>query len=228
MPNPLLLRRVVVVLAIAMLGACTPSATVTPVPAGAGVAGGTAPMSAARAREERALVRTANAMVTVEEIAAARQRVVASVESMGGTIERDEVTEKHATFLLRVPDAHLEAALDAFATLGDLERRAITVQDVTAFSVDLDARIATLTASRDRLRELQDRTTEVGDLVSVERELTRVQAELEGLERQRDRLRQAVAMSAVSLTLNRKVVLGPLGVVAKGLGWAIEKLFVWR
>jgi hypothetical protein len=30
------------------------------------------------------------------------------------------------------------------------------------------------------------------------------------------------------VTLQRRVILGPLGVVAEKVGWVVEKLFMWR
>ena len=65
-------------------------------------------------------------------------------------------------------------------------------------------------------------------MLEVERELARVQGELDSLEGRRAFLRDASALSHLELSIQRRVVLGPIGVVAKGVGWGVEKLFVWR
>lgn len=64
--------------------------------------------------------------------------------------------------------------------------------------------------------------------MALERELTRVQSELDGLNAQRATLCGQATMSAVTLTLRQRRVLGPLGQVAKGAAWTIGKLFVLR
>lgn len=177
---------------------------------------------------ERVLLRRASADLEVEEVAPVHARATAIVTGLGGRIERDQVSEKSATIVLRVPDTQLEMALDSLATLGDMKSRVISVQDVTMAVIDLDARIASLVAARDRLRELHARAASVAEILEVERELSRVQGELDSLEGRRAFLRDASALSHLELSIQRRVVLGPIGVVAKGVGWGVEKLFVWR
>lgn len=130
--------------------------------------------------------------------------------------------------VLRIPDNRLEPALDSLATFGDMKNRTVSAEDVTTTVIDVEARLANLVASRDRLRDLLGRATSVADIVAVERELARVQGEIDSLEARRNYLRDAAALSRLQLSLSRRVVLGPLGVVAKGVGWVLEKLFIWR
>ena len=174
------------------------------------------------------MIRSANAEVVVESVATAHLRLVAIATSLGGRVEREVMTDRSATLLLRIPDARLEAALDSAARIGDVTRRSITAEDVTTAVIDLDARIASLVAARDRMRELHARAATVSEILEVENALARIQGELDGLEGRRAYLRDATALSQLEVELHRRIVLGPLGVVAKGVGWALEKLFVWR
>ena len=177
---------------------------------------------------ERIVIRAANAELVVESVAPAHARLVAVATSLGGRVEREVVTDRSATLMLRIPDARLEAAFDSLARVGDLTRRSIAAQDVTTAVIDLDARIASLVAARDRLRALHARAATVSEVLEVEKELARMQGELDSLEGRRAYLRDAAALSQLEVELHRKIVLGPLGVVGKGLGWALGKLFVWR
>ena len=174
------------------------------------------------------MIRAASAEVVVEGIAPAHARVAAIATSLGGRVDRDEMTDRTATLVLRIPDPRLEAALDSLAPLGELARRSITARDVTTAVIDLDARIASLVAARDRLRELHAKAATVTEVLEVERELARIQGELDSLEGRRAHLRDAAALSQLEVELRRRVVLGPLGIVGKGVGWALTKLFVWR
>lgn len=210
--------------ALVLACACTPSIARGPAPL---VVQGIE-LSSAEQAAERVMLRTAAAELVVENIAPAHARATALARILGGRVEREVVTERSAMLILRVPDVRLEGALDSLAQLGEMKSRSVAVQDVTTTVIDLDARIASLTAARDRLRELQSRAATVTEIVEVERELARVQGELDSLQGRLAYLRDAAALSQLQLTLQRKVILGPLGVVAEKVGWVIEKLFVWR
>lgn len=55
-----------------------------------------------------------------------------------------------------------------------------------------------------------------------------MQSEIETMQARFDRLKSDVELSALSVTLRRRRILGPLGYVSYGLWWAFSKLFVIR
>jgi hypothetical protein len=65
-------------------------------------------------------------------------------------------------------------------------------------------------------------------VLAVEKELNRIQSEIETMQAQFDRLKSQLELSALSITLQRRPILGPLGYLAYGLWWSISKLFVIR
>ena len=176
----------------------------------------------------RMLVRRAAMDVVADDVAAAAARVQSVLVSSGGYVERGQLGERSASFTLRVPVKALVATLDSLATLGSVASRTVSAQDVTEEAIDLDARLQSLIATRDRLRKLHDNATTVTEVIAVERELGRVQGEVDSLEGRLKHLRSSAALATIELSLRRKIVLGPLGVVAKALGSVIAKLFVWR
>jgi len=174
-------------------------------------------------------VRRASIEVEVETIAPAVERATRLADVFEGYVENATTREdKSAQVILRVPAARLGEALDSIALLGKVTNRSLSAQDVTEQSVDLEARVTSFRAAREKLRELLNRATTVADAVAAQAELTRVQAELDSLEGQLKALQSSVALSQLSITLNRRIVLGPLGVVGKALGEVIGKLFIWR
>lgn len=198
-----------------MASEATPVALVT----GAGVPGQPA---------VRHLIRVGNLRVTVEKVEDARARLERVVGAVGAQIVRSEMHEDRVEYLLRVPAPTLDAAMDSLAALGKVERRSLSLHDVTDQIIDAEARLATLRASRDRLRQLIERSSSVSDVVAVERELGRVQAELESLEGRLAAVQGRVTMSELTVRLDQRVILGPLGLLGAGIGKVIEKLFVWR
>lgn len=177
---------------------------------------------------QREIVRRGSMRVEVDDLGAARRRLEGALAALGGRVEVAEVGDERASYRLRVPAERLDPMMDSTAALGDVELRTVSAADVTDRVVDTEARLGALRASRDRLRELLSRAQSVADVIAVERELARVQGELESLEARLQALRGDVAMSELTVQLDRKPVLGPLGWLLKGAATVIEKLFIWR
>lgn len=177
----------------------------------------------------RHLIRRGRMEVTVDEVQDARPRLERAAAALGAQVARLEAQEeRRAQYLFRVPPEQLDALMDSAAALGAVDVRAVSVDDVTEQVVDIEARLVALRASRGRLLQLMEQSGSVGDVIMVERELARVQAELDSLEARLAFFRGRVALSELTVRLDQRIVLGPLGVLAAGVAKFIEKLFVWR
>ena len=187
------------------------------------------PVDAPSPLEARILVRKAALGLEVEKVGSAIAAATALTTRLGGYVESSvQQSERSARLVLRVPSTSLDASLDSLARIGKVESRSITATDVTDEARDLDARVATLRATRDRLRQLLERAASVSDIAAVETQLARVQQDLESLEGRQKSLRTNVALSELSVSIEQRYVLGPLGLVAAGLAWVVEKLFILR
>jgi hypothetical protein len=221
-PRPRSLRIAVPLLALAA-AACTTSRTLAPPPP---------PVVVAAAREgspaERRLVQRAHVRLVADDPAGVVAPARALAEGMGGYLESSTAGEGRAVVVVRLPAASVAAYLDAAAEWGQVRERRLSVDDVTDAAIDLEARLRTLTAVRDRLRGHLDAASTTQDVIAVERELARVQAELESLQARADRLRHDVDLARVTVEVERRRVLGPLGALLHGLGRFIGMLFVLR
>lgn len=220
-----------VLLVLSATLACQASAPVRSAPR-AGVAPvaveASEPTVVASSDSARLLVRRAAMDVVVDDVGRAAARVQAVLAGTGGYVERGERAEHSASFTLRVPEAMLDATMDSLATLGSVASRRVSAEDVTEQAIDLDAKLQSLLVTRDRLRKLHDSATSVADVIAVERELARVQGEVDSLEGRLKHLRSSAALASLDLSIRQKIVLGPLGIIARGLGTLITKLFVIR
>ena len=129
-----------------------------------------------------------------------------------------------ANLTIRVPSANLEKALEAFKGLGDVESSSISATDVTMQKVDLDARIAALTTSIERFKQLISSATNTSDLIAAETALAERQAELDSLTAQLKYLSEQVDMSVIYLAFlpnDSFSAIKPIGFLA-----GIEKGFV--
>jgi len=178
---------------------------------------------------DRKIVKRGALRVAVRGVEANAARVQEQFEGAGGRVAGSRSFEgKSLSLHGAVPAARLEATMDAIASLGDVESRSLSTDDVTEEFADTSTRLANDLALRDRLRALLERATDVEDVLAIERELTRLQSEIEARQGRIDRLGKDVEMSSLEVTLVEKPLLGPLGYVGYGLWWAISKLFVIR
>jgi hypothetical protein len=180
------------------------------------------------AQQDRLLVRRAALVIEVERPGDVPPRATALTTSVGGYVQSVSITDGGAYLVLRVPAGSIEAVLDSLGRLGRVDSRTVSAEDVTEQSVDLEARVASLRAARDRLRELQGRAAAVAELVAAEAELARIQGELDSIEGRLKLLRGSVALAEVTLHARQRTVLGPLGVLFAGIGKLLGKLFVIR
>jgi hypothetical protein len=165
----------------------------------------------------------------VDSLERVTARTTAIAGALGGYVHASrEAAERRVTITIRVPSPALDEAMDSVAMLGVVEGRRISADDVTDQIVDLDGRVATLRATRDRLRALLSQASGVSDVITVERELHRVQTELESLDRRLIALRSSAALADLSIDAHRPRILGPLGYVFAGVGWLLSKAFVIR
>jgi len=116
--------------------------------------------------------------------------------------------------------------VDVVARLGVEKRRIMTGKDVTDQYSDLEARLRSSIALRDRMQQLLARATTIEEILNLERQIARIQTDIDGLQAHIDRIKSQATLASLSVSLDRKRVLGPLAVAGNGLAWAVKKLFI--
>jgi Domain of unknown function (DUF4349) len=179
---------------------------------GAGSGGGAQPE--ARITPGRALIKTADLTVRVDDVAANAAKLAGIAGRYDGVVYSDnrggEGETATADIVLKVDPDRLEDAMAAIAGLGSEEHRSSNTQDVTEDVADVESRVATMKASIARVRAILARANTVGDVVSVEGELSRREAELESLQtRQRALAGQVAQATLTAHLLARKATVAP-------------------
>jgi len=153
---------------------------------------------------DRAVIRTAELEVRAGDVPEASDRALTLVEAAGGFLanQRSDLEGRaRAVLTFKVPPADFLRVLADLAELGDLITRRVGSDDVTGQVVDLEGRLAAVTASVDRLRALLAEAADVPQVVAVEGELARREGELESLTGQLRSLRAQTDLATVTLTL---------------------------
>lgn len=177
----------------------------------------------------REVVTTGSLSLVAADPLAAIDDVVGLVEGVGGYVEEraehagTDDAEASGWLTVRVPAAELTAVLDGLEAFGETRDVQIGSEDVTRQGRDLDARIAALETSTERLLGLMAEADSSQTLLAAEDALSERQAELEALQAERAHLSEQVAMSSlhVSIGADSPVQLATGGFVG-GLqdGWA--------
>lgn len=182
----------------------------------------TAPLSgdqagAASEPRQTSVIRTGEIVLAVDDPVAAAEAVASLATEFGGSVEQRTVDRgaegraQTAQLRLRVPEAELDAAIERISKVGAVRHETRSEQDVTLARGDLQARVAALGTSVDRLQQLLGSAASTTELIEVERALSERQQELDGLRAQLDLLEDRVALATVdvSLTTDEAIPGGP-------------------
>ena len=212
-----LITAAIVLSAVTLAGCATSGADTSsmpgelaPAPAQEGAPGGVSRDDAGGAADVAVgprIITTVQVTVTVDKPIEAADEAARIVDRAGGTVanrsERaaSENEPGSAQLTLRIPSSKVTATLEELKALGVARDTAINSTDVTAQSEDLDARIAALRTSVDRLLDLMAKADSTDALIAIESALSERQANLESLESQKRNLDDQVALSTVTLYL---------------------------
>ena len=164
------------VVALLSAAGCSLAPRVAKPIAGPTAQAGPAPIGAIRRQpSDLMLVRRGELSEVVEDLNPPLVRTHSLTESLGGYVASESRDEHSVSVSVRVPEPKLDVALDSLSQLGTVTSRRVSSQDVTEEAIDVEARIQSLTAERDQLRQLLSKAVAINDVFTVERELARVQ-----------------------------------------------------
>ncbi|MCQ2579995.1 MAG: DUF4349 domain-containing protein [Treponemataceae bacterium] len=146
---------------------------------------------------ERKLIYTGNITVQVEDLAAAEKNVSGWVEKFGGYITNSSVSGRYLNVTARIPQKKFNEAFEEGSSIGSLQNRSVSAQDVTDQFYDLYARLETRKILRERLQSYLKAAPKIEDMLSIERELNDVQSEIESMEGQFRRLSNQIDFATI-------------------------------
>jgi len=146
----------------------------------------------------------ANVSLEVAHLDETASRLTRIAEMAGGFIADSSYAQAgstpEGTFVLRVPAPRFADVLSQVESLGRVQQRRISGQDVTEEYIDLQARIRNLERYEQRLLAFVDRAAKVSDLLAIEQELARVRGEIEMLTGRARYLDRQVDLAAIGVS----------------------------
>ena len=168
----------------------------------------------------RVIIREGYITLVVEDTLAAKDAVegmVGEMESEGAFIVSSEERAGAegrmpiVNMAIRVPAKRFDEVMDRLAALAvRVEERRETAEDVTEEYVDLQGRLASMEAARDRLRGIMKEAETAEELLLTEEKLAEREAEIESLKGRLEYLTQSAQLSRVVITLSPSVLSQPV------------------
>ena len=167
-----------------------------------------------RTADSAKIIYTANLTLETRDYDTARAALDAALSDADGYMESSsEYTNTDSTrsisLTLRVPQDNYKSFLAAAAQSGSVTYQNQQAEDITTQYMDTEARLASLTAQRTRLQELQAQADTLADLLEIESSLSDVQYQIESWQSQLDWYSNQVSCCTVYITLNEVETLTP-------------------
>ena len=197
-----------------------------------------------RTADSAKIIYTANLTLETRDYDTARAALDAALSDADGYMESSsEYTNTDSTrsvsLTLRVPQDSYKSFLAAAAQSGSVTYQNQQAEDITTRYMDTEARLASLTAQRTRLQELQAQADTLADLLEIESSLSDVQYQIESWQSQLDWYSNQVQQCTVYVNLSEvqnytptdESFLGSVG-AAFAQGWSnfvngLQQLAVW-
>ncbi len=180
----------------------------------------------------RKIIYTADLNLESTEFDSASASLLDALAQAGGYVQSSESggsTEygRWVRWSLRVPADQYRSFLTAAENSASRTSLSESTEDVTADYVDVEARLNSLEAQRQRLEELRAQAGNLEDLLAIENQLTQVQYQIESYTGQKRVLDDQITYSTVNVYLDEVKVLSP---TSTSFGSRIARAFTegWR
>ncbi|NNF54862.1 MAG: DUF4349 domain-containing protein [Acidimicrobiales bacterium] len=155
----------------------------------------------------RQIIRTANILAEVTDVAAASQQAINTVSSVGGLlfnqdtrVASNNIEANRTTLVFRVPPADFQRVLNSLGGIGNVREQTIDATDVTGRVVDLESQITSTELSVERLRGFLAGATDLTQVAAFENELRNRETDLETLRGQLRTIQNQVSLSTITIT----------------------------
>ena len=180
-----------------------------------------------RSETEEKIIKTAYASIKTNRVEQAYDKALNLVKKYDAIILNASMSKyddgEDAQLLIKLPPMHFMTLLDELNTIGKVESKSITEEDVTEEYYDVKARLKNARKVQDRLFGILKRANKVEDILKVEKEIERVGEKIEVLEGKIRYFDSKVNYSRITLTIySRKEKFIDLSGIGRGFGNAIK------
>ncbi|KPK10881.1 MAG: hypothetical protein AMJ56_07055 [Anaerolineae bacterium SG8_19] len=173
--------------------------------------------------QERLIIREGQMSIVVENTDESLKVIAILAAAKNGWVVDSEVFQsgnaKSGSITIRIPAEEFDTAVEEVRDLAlEVTSESTNSQDVTEEFVDLEARVANLEATADRVRSFLDEAKTVEEALAVNAELSRLESEIESLKARMKFLSESAAFSRLTVFITPDELSRPIEVG----GWRPE------
>lgn len=157
--------------------------------------------------EDRLVIQQSSLSLLVKDVVDTKNKILDYTKTSGGYMVSSNVSNPQdaptATVVIRVPSDKLEASLDYFHSLSvKVVSENLSGRDVTDQYVNIDARLITLKATKERFESILAQATQIKDITSLTREILSIQNQIDNLVGQQESLKQNAQLAKLTIYLS--------------------------
>lgn len=173
------------------------------------------------------VMRTAFASLKTSDVMQSYEKVLNLAKKYKGIILNSNISKyddsDEAQILVKVKPQYFMILLDELVSIGQIESKSITEEDVTEEYFDMRARLTNAHKVLDRLYSILNRANKVEDILKVEKEIERIGEKIEVFEGKLKYLNDRIDYSQISITIySTKKPFIDLGSIGRGFGNAVK------
>lgn len=157
--------------------------------------------------ENRLVIKESNLSLLVKDVVDSRNKILDYTKTSGGYMVSSNVSNPQdaptATLVIRVPSDKLESALDYFHSLSvKVVSENLSGRDVTDQYVDIDARLKTLQATKERFESILAQATKIEDITNLTQRILNTQNQIDAYKGQQESLKQNAQLAKLTIYLS--------------------------
>ena len=170
--------------------------------------------------DSRKVIYNASSSIDVKDMKAAYNSIINKMGTFGGYISSSNINEDYSEVTVRIPADKFNDFLTFLNTLGEKRNISTSTDDITEQYTDSQSRIKNLKAQEDQLLLIMKKANTIDDILKVQSELSKVRGDIETLQGQINMWDKLLAMSTVSIKLNKIQDIGGKPVTPTHVTWA--------
>jgi hypothetical protein len=176
---------------------------------------------------EEKIIRTAYASIKTNKVEEAYEKALDLAKKYDAVILNASISKyddsEQAQILIKLPPVYFITLLDELQTIGKVESKSITEEDITEEYYDVKARLANARKVQERLFGILKKANKVEDILKVEKEIERVGENIEVLEGKIRYFDSKVDYSRITISIySSKEKFIDLSGIGRGFGNAIK------
>ena len=172
------------------------------------------------------IIRTVTLSIVVPDVEKTVNEIEAMLKNVNGYIQDANLWQSNNNLqghlTLRVPSSKVDGFIPQLESLGRVERKNVSGQDVTEEYYDVEARKNNLKKQEERYLELLGKANTVKEMLEIESQLARVRGEIESMEARLKVLDNRVDLATITIELQAPKTLSSGEILREPFGERIQ------